>query len=283
MIKMTKTGLVLVFILIIGLVSQVLAVPEMPTKDSKLSAAKQIKQIHNLAKNKYLIAKNAYISSKSEFLTARSKWQLAKNIDNEDQVVDKGKKFLAKSVNKIINQLEQIKTRVETSEFIVEQEELITELNIHINILENLQDIIVDIESQEDLIAVSKIIKKEWVKTKLIVKKHAGFVLVSKAKAGIAKARKISGKIDIKIQNLEEQGFDVSEFNERLSLVKQNIIHAENSLKEAQTIYSEISNVETANSLFIEASSNIKQAKNILKKTYVEIKDIVIKLRTIEV
>lgn len=280
---MTKTGLVLVFILIIGLVSQVLAVQEMPTKDSKLSAAKQIKQIHNLAKNKYLIAKNAYISSKSEFLTARSKWQLAKNIDNEDQVVDKGKKFLAKSVNKIINQLEQIKTRVETSEFIVEQEELITELNIHINILENLQDIIVDIESQEDLIAVSKIIKKEWVKTKLIVKKHAGFVLVSKAKAGIAKARKISGKIDIKIQNLEEQGFDVSEFNERLSLVKNNIIHAENSLKEAQTIYSEISNVETANSLFIEASSNIKQAKNILKKTYVEIKDIVIKLRTIEV
>jgi len=280
---MNRTGLILIFILLISLVTQVIAVPTMPGEDSKLSAMKLIKQKHNLAKNKYLIAKNAYISSKSEFLTARSNWQLAKSIENKEVVINKGKKFLAKAVDKIINQLEQIKTRVETSEFIVKPEELIDEINIHINLLEGLQEDIINIETQEDLTTVSKTIKREWVKTKLIVKKHSGFVLVSKAKAGISKARKISGKIEIKIQNLEDNGFDVTEFNERLSLVKNNLITAEDLLKEAHNTYSEISDVETANAIFIRASSSIKQTNNVLKKTYVEIKDIVIKLRTIEV
>lgn len=277
---MEKSSLVLISLLLVSLVSQVMAVPAMPGEDATLSAMKQVKAKHLDAKNKYLIAKNDYISSKSDFLTARSKWQLAKSIENQDLLVDKGKKFLAKTVDKIIHQFEQLKTRIETSESIVNPEELTSEIKKHVLLLENLHDDIIEIETQEDLIEVSKLVKNEWTSMKAIVKKHSGFVLVSKAKEGISKARKISGKIEIKLQNLEDAGFDITEFNERLSQVDSNIIVAEDFLKEAHDKYSEISDPETASALFIEASGSVKQAKNVLKKTYVEIKDIVIKLRT---
>jgi biopolymer transport protein ExbD len=277
---MEKSSVVLVLMLLISLVSQVMAVPVMPGEDSTLSTTKQIKTIHLEAKNKYLTAKNAYLSSKSEFLTARSKWQLAKNTENQDLVVGKGKKFLTKTVDKIINQLEQLRIRIGTSEYIVEPVELNSEIKKHLALLDNLHDDIIAIETQEDLIEASKLVKTEWVSVKVLLKKYSGFVLISKAKEGISKARKISGKIEIKLQNLEERGFDIKEFNERLSQVDSNIIIAEDFLKKAHDKYSEISDSETANSLFIEASGSVKQAKNVLKKTYVEIKDIVIKLRT---
>ena len=281
---MLSKVIILVSILLISLVSQVIAVSTIPGEDSKLTAMKLdpsiVKQKHSDAKNKYLVAKNNYITLKNEFLTARSRWNLAKSIENKDLVVEKGKKFLTGSINKITKQLQHIRTRVETSEFIDNSEELIDELDLHITILKNSQETVLEVETQEELIAVSKTVKGEWKKTRLIVKRHAGFVLVSKAKAGISKARKISGKIEIKIQNLEDAGFDITEFNERLGLVKANLINAESSLKEAQEIYSEIYNSETADAEFIEGSSKIKKTQTILKKTYVEIKDIVLKLRT---
>lgn len=266
------------------------------TDNYKLNIKDRLKN----AQQRYVIAKQNYLDSKEKYLEQRINYvnvrQRVLNCsgDNSSDCIqvrlnatEQAKNYLIRMSDLIIESLQKTSARIDASEDLSDDEkaELIENLDERIVALEDAKEIVESSENNAEIIDAARIIKKEWISARPILKRAAGVVINARIGGIIVQSKRLEEKLDRIIEKLELKGYDITDakslvddFSDKIESAKDNHEKAVEKFREAK----EEVDAKVAHELLVDANILLKAAHQDLKDARVILKEVVAKIKEID-
>jgi DNA repair exonuclease SbcCD ATPase subunit len=199
-------------------------------------------------------------------------------------VVDQGRQ----NIDFIIAAFEKMKHRLDDASDIsdVDKETIVTMIDAKLADLESAKEqfsALGDDATSEEIKAAAQNLKDVWKEMKPTYKWAVGMVLSSKLSNTITDITDMDDRLIEKIENLESNGFDMSEARDLLTEFEDVVLEADSSVNEAQNLLSTLDvdatsqeikdTVNKAHQLLQDARHSFDEAKGIIRKLFSLIKD----------
>ena len=232
------------------------------------------------ARQSYLDEVDVYKTAKTNFILAKEKYRKFGGAENKKDYEDKTQEFLGKSVSVSIKYLETVRNKAENVRGIsVEDRELIlADIDIDIDWLKEKQNKLSGDLSADETKQEAILIKDYWKNIKLTFKKAIGEILIARTSFVIERSEDFSGKTSLRIQDLNNKGYDASELNTWLEELNQNIASAKDEIETAKDKKDDLTN-ENLNQITKEIHKLAKDADQNIKKAHSNLIDIVKKMK----
>ncbi|MCK5085677.1 hypothetical protein KAK05_03125, partial [Candidatus Parcubacteria bacterium] len=247
-----------------------------------VSLASPLSEKDDDARSKYKNARQSYLDEVDVYKTARANFLLTKEkyrkfggAENKKDYEDKTQEFLGKSVSVSIKYLETVRNKAENVRGIsVEDRELIlANINVDIDWLKEKQNKLSGDLSADETKQEAILIKDYWKNIKLTFKKAIGEILIARTSFVIERSENFSGKTSLRIQDLNNKGYDASELNTWLEELNQNIASAKDKIETAKDKKDDLTN-ENLNQITKEIHELAKDADQNIKKAHSNLIDI---------
>ncbi len=241
-----------------------------------------VKTNYSSARQQYVNEVNFYKKSKMEFLTAKAKFQKQKNSENKAELEDKTKEFLESAVNVAIKKLETIKTWIAENKSLSENDKksIISEIDEDISWL-NVRVSKIQGATLSELKEEAKEVREYWKNNRVKAKRVVGTVQASRINFVINKAETVSEKINEKITELKDAGYNVTELKKKLEDFNEKIELAKEKYNSAQAKFKEIDNLSDADALFKEGHAFVKEANDYVKEAHSILVELVKEMKNI--
>jgi chromosome segregation ATPase len=241
-----------------------------------------VKTNYSSARQQYVNEVNFYKKSKMEFLTAKAKFQKQKNSENKAELEDKTKELLESAVNVAIKKLETIKTWIAENKSLSENDKksIISEIDEDISWL-NVRVSKIQGATLSELKEEAKEVREYWKNNRIKAKRVVGTVQASRINFVINKAETVSEKINEKITELKDAGYNVTELKKKLEDFNEKIELAKEKYNSAQAKFKEIDNLSDADALFKEGHAFVKEANDYVKEAHSILVELVKEMKNI--
>ena len=231
---------------------------------------------YNNAKNTYQTANNDYQTARTSYLNAKSVYLKAKTDENLDLALAAARDYLTKALDTSSKYLSTLKAQVESLTDIDEQTKtnILNELNTDISWLEAKKTEVAAAQDKDTLISVAETIKSYWDDTKVKIKKNVGQVLAAKTSKVIASLEAAGTAVQEKINQLKENGQDVSDLETLLSKYNEHVVNAKADWELAKNKFNEITTLQDADALFKEGKDYLEAAHRDARYAYNQLQDI---------
>ncbi len=242
---------------------------------AKITEAKE-KLIH--AKEMYVAVQERFVEKQEIFREKKQELSECRNSDSSEcreikqEIKVKAKDYLANSADKVIASLERIKARIEGSEDLTEEEasELISQIGKKITAMQTAKESAEE-DDKEAIVSAAKEIKKEWTKTRRIMKKAANRLIHVKIAGILTKTNHLETRFQNVLDKLEADGVDVGLLQERLDAFSIHLKEANQAYEQARLKWT-AGAIDDMNSYNKEAHSHLKEAHAELRELFVGIK-----------
>lgn len=223
--------------------------------------------------------KETRMKTREDLSNARDAWKTARTSGNEAEMLAKAKEFMSLGIQKMIAHLELVKERISNNENYPEQANALTKIDEKIAKLnEDLQKIEAA-STMKDLRGIAGKAKghhKEFVGN---VKRNAGHLINAKLMDSYRALDKFTNRVDAKIEEMKENGEDVSGLESSLEDANSKLAEAKALYEEAKTIFNSAENSEDPKEVYNEGKAKVKEAANKLKEAKTLLKDILSELK----
>ncbi|MBR9676539.1 hypothetical protein GOV04_00165 [Candidatus Woesearchaeota archaeon] len=239
------------------------------------------KEDYMAARERYEQAKQDYESTKTQLTRVRTQ---VKDCGSDDTATcdairaeyrSKAKDHLENTADRIIEALEKIKAKAEENN----NTELVAKLEAKIAEVKSAKETVGELDEnsdEEDLQEAVKTIKTSAVQAQKTAKVAAGKVVVVKLRNAYNKERNIQKRMQHKLEVMQEQGLDTTEFENALGQVDTHLDNARDMYLETKDAYDNAENKAEFNRLASAADSKVRQihqelklAHQALRKAYV--------------
>jgi len=240
------------------------------------------------AKNKYLLAKEKHTQAKEKFLEhkiilTKLKKQAETCQGQEKPETCKESKLelklgvrnhLIKTSVLIINSLEKLRSQIESSHVLTEEEKEIT-LNSIIRQQELLKIKIGKIEAlteestNAEIKTQIKELKEFWINAKKVQRMILVELINSKLKHLVEKHSEYINSMQMRIDDLAEQGVDASELEDILAVFKVEVINLKDDYEKSENVWERLKNAEDYKTAHTKVRESHAKVREDLKETRV--------------
>ncbi len=246
-------------------------------------ADSQAKNLYQSSKENYAKGVDAYKNAKKNLTDLQSK---IKNATEEqknkfkEQLQEKSGEFLTNEISAMIKYLEAMKNKASGVRGVSASDrvQIIAELDAQIKWLQD-ESAKISSATQEQLKTIHQEIKDRWTNIRVTSRRVLGELFVARIKYAINKGEAMAVEFEKKINELGQQGSDVTKLNELLKNYRDKISLAEDKYTAAKAKFQAISSKDNAVSLFQEGQKLIKDANQYVKQANQDLKQIVTKLK----
>lgn len=218
------------------------------------------------------ICKSDYQDAKGDFLRIRDRIRTEQFGDHERETT---RLYLNASVCYMIAQLEYVQYNLNNSNG-SGKDERIPGIENRIIQLKAEQENIEDAEDIEDFSIVAKSVHGTWNNARKDAAFGAGQTVSERLDKSIDKSEALSGRLDGRVHQLNENGVDTTELEDKLILYNGLIGYAREKHTEANVIYQNEKATEEdldyANDLLHDSLDNVNEANQVLKDIFNELK-----------
>lgn len=232
-------------------------------------------------------AKKEYEQIKDELDDEKEKFENAKLGKDDKQATEHAKRYMLKTVDLVIKALERVQHSVESSEDLSEEnaQEILDEIQEEIDSMTEAKQTIEDAESKDEVQDAGKVILQAWRQTRIRIKRHVTRLIHARLGEIIKRSEHLESKLDCTLQSLEEQGVDISEYDDMVSnfsldvdAAKQKFRLAKQYLDQAKALKADNpseDDLAEAEQLIDDAKALIDEAKDYLELAHEILKDLV--------
>ena len=228
-----------------------------------------------------------YLKSKEDFNSTKEKLRQMNDERVRALVQERAKLFLENMIEARILHLKALRKRVEVAKKINEEDRnrILSQIDAQIKWFEDKKNEASEIKNQEDIKKMAQEMKSYLNQNRAFMKKIIGQILVARSNWVVEKFEETSKNLSQKINDLKNQGKDVSGLETKLNDFNNKIEEAKNKLQQAQSSFEKIETNQDAKSVFQEGMKSLKEAHQLLREAHkilVEIKVGINKLTGVE-
>lgn len=228
-----------------------------------------------------------YLKSKEDFNSTKEKLRQMNDERVRALVQERAKLFLENMIEARILHLKALRKRVEVAKKIREEDRnrILSQIDAQIKWFEDKKNEVSQIKNQEDIKKIAQEMKSYLNQNRAFMKKIIGQILVARSNWVVEKFEETSKNLSQKINDLKNQGKDVSGLETKLNDFNNKIEEAKNKLQQAQSSFDKIETNQDAKSVFQEGMKSFKEAHQLLREVHkilVEIKVGINKLSGVE-
>ncbi len=226
---------------------------------------------YKLIKEEWSVAKEEYISAKKQFKRFNKL-----SVDEQEEKFGVAKNFVSKTLERIdthVNLLANWAERVIQDEEL--QNEVISELNGYSLEIDGLQSEVESAKDIRELREVSKEVREYWKSTRVELKKYVGIILSERTNHVIQRAERLSDKLHLKIDALNQDNDQVVEMQSLLSDFDSKIKFAREDYSNAKEIYSRMDNLQDFDKLLKEIKEYLGDSKKYLRESHKSLRELV--------
>jgi len=258
----------------------------------------QAKTKYQNAKENYVKANNMYRERKQTFMDYKNELEECTGSTSEEceefreKIQNNAMEYVVKSADMAINHLEKILYKVEGSEELEEEmvDDMSEKINSAIANLEDAKEKAKEAETKEEIQEAAKMVSEEWKQIRYHERVYATKLINGKIWSIITRAENVEEKLDAALDNLEEQGIDVSEietlvedYSEKVAEAKDLYEQAKEKAKEAMDIVSQGNltdeQKDEVKTLIADGKKLVKDSETKLREAYRILMDILRKIR----
>ncbi|MBU0628093.1 MAG: hypothetical protein KKC75_02810 [Nanoarchaeota archaeon] len=256
------------------------------TKEKLQNAKEKYKE----SKEKYIEARNRYNESQQKFNEVKARVKECEgNEDAEcnqvrEEIKENAKEFLLNTAGNILEHLNKVKANVESNEDLSEEEakEIIADVDLMISEIEDAKSVIESSEDKEQIIEASKTIKKAWLRIKERLAVQTGKITASKIGGVIIKVKSLEAKLERVLSRMEEQSIDTTSIQSLVDEFNAKTDEAKLSYEQALDKFKEAAasdDLETSKTLAKEGHNLLKEAQNSLQGSQKLLRSILLNIK----
>lgn len=273
---MNKSTKIILFCLAGFIVMTMFIMPVLTYSFGGMKPGNQAKAVYQSARQQYLKEVNWWKTARQQFLNAKSKYRKFRKAEDKTAYQERAKEFLKKTVEVLIKKLETIKAWILNRKALSESEKesIIAEIDQDIEWLQNEKSGI-DNATPEQIREKAKEVRKYWMNHRVSVKRIICKIWAARVNWIIKRFDEVSDKIADRIEKLKANGYDTTQLEAWLDEFNQKIELAKSKKEEAKEKCEEITSLENANQLFIQAHQTINKINQYLRDARKKLMDIV--------
>ncbi|CAD7770739.1 hypothetical protein FHEFKHOI_00891 [Candidatus Methanoperedenaceae archaeon GB50] len=251
-----------------------------------IKKVEQVERERQITMERYREARQVYQDARMLQREAVQKYREIRATEKNPQVLlDAAKTYVEKTIDSMIARLEVLKEDAEEG-YTLDQR--VERIDAHITRLEELKDDVKNATTMRELQSTVKDIRREWRAMKNEARYFTSHRAIRHIEIFLAKADRISERIEAVIGELEDAGADVTDLREKLDRFNDEIDAAEEDYEKAKEIYEDRSGFDPSgqitdaleserslreiNSYLREANRHVRAASSILKEIFNEIR-----------
>ena len=274
---MKKTiAILLVGIFMFSMIPLTTADPATSNRQITKAQGKQMIQAYNVIKNQYQ-------NTKQEWETARNSYMAIKpTLTNNQASLDSTehvnivKNFLTKTLERMERHLEIIESwliRSVTDKVLYE--DLIKEINGYKEQINEYKEDVSNANTIQELREISSEIKEFWKDVREKLKKHTAIILIEKVNDAIERTEALSERLHKKIDSLDQNNKQVSEMQDVLSEMDENIKLAKGKYNDALDIFNKNQNAASLTGDLQSIKELLDDAKEYLRDAHKNLVELV--------
>ncbi len=214
-----------------------------------------------------------WLNTRADFINARTAWRA----DKTDQTLitnfrEALRTALLAAENFMVKRLEALKARVNATRGLSDDEKtaIYTELDENISWIQGKVAEIQAAENGQQLRALAVELWDYWKQVRVRIRQIAGHLLDLWVDALLQKAEAFAGRVEAKIEELKDNGVNVTEYEENLSTYNSKVTLAEQKYDAAKAKFEEISAADENNAgqLFRDGLALIREGNTYLKEAF---------------
>ena len=219
-----------------------------------------------------------YDDTKDELDEVKQKFEQAKLGRDDDLATEHAKQYMLKTADLVISALKRIQHSFEGNDDLSEEDvnSVLLEINETIQEMEDAKSEVDAAQTKQDVLDAGKVILQTWRRSRIMIQKHAALLINSKLGDTIQRIEDLESKLDCTLQNMEEQGIDISDIEERVTYFSEEVYIAKEKHRQAMDLLDQAeeddSLIEDARALIEESKAHIENAHEILKQIVRDIK-----------
>jgi hypothetical protein len=274
---MKKTiAILLVGIFMISMIPLTTAGPTTSNRQISKAQNEQLVQAYNVIKNKYQNTKTEWNNARNSYMAIKP--TLTNNVNSLDSAehVSIVKNFLTKTLERMENHIEILESwlnRVITDK--EEYLELTGELDGYKEQITEYKEEVENANTIQELREISSEIKEFWKDVREKLNKHVGIVLIEKVNEVIKRTEASTEKLQEKIDSLDQNNKQVSEMQDLLNGIDEDIKLAKEKYNDALDIYTQEQSATSLKETLKEIKELLSEAKKHLRDAHKGILDVV--------
>ncbi|MGB9635236.1 MAG: hypothetical protein ACPL0A_02040 [Candidatus Micrarchaeia archaeon] len=215
-----------------------------------------------------------------QYQEASTKWERSRekfassNANESGPAVDAAKTYVSRLIDLMISHIEKLAEKVDKSTVLSEEDKkvMLSELESEIAGIEALKSDVELAETKAELRDVVKQLKDSWSRSRAVLKKHTGLLLVARFENMVNRFESFLERADKRANQLEQKGYDVSKVREAIANAEQKMAEVRAELELARNAFMEISTISGADTNFQEGHTYLVQARKMLVDEVREVK-----------
>ncbi|MGC8924123.1 MAG: hypothetical protein ACP5KJ_02950 [Candidatus Micrarchaeia archaeon] len=215
-----------------------------------------------------------------QYQEASTKWERSRekfsslNANESGPAVDAAKTYVSRLIDLMISHIEKLAEKVDKSTVLSEEDKkvMLSELESEIAGIEALKSDVELAETKAELRDVVKQLKDSWSRSRAVLKKHTGLLLVARFENMVNRFESFLERADKRANQLEQKGYDVSKVREAIANAEQKMAEVRAELELARNAFMEISTISGADTNFQEGHTHLVQARKMLVDEVREVK-----------
>ncbi len=223
-------------------------------------------------------AKVRYEKAKREYMRLR-----VHGLDNPE-TFRYAKLYICSGIDYIERWLERLMVHVQNANMGEDQKErLMIRIQNCLAALNESKEKVNSSETPEELENATKELRKTWNKIRIEIKSIIGQIAVAKLEVIVSKTEDLALKLEGEIEELNATGVDVTKLEEQLNDCLEKLDLARQKLEEANEKFEDMPNATDPNELYIEGRLLLKEAINLIRMAFADIKEIYYEIKHLRV
>ncbi|MFH1820977.1 MAG: hypothetical protein ABH852_00830 [Methanobacteriota archaeon] len=229
------------------------------------------------AKMNYQDSHKDWKDASDNFKEAMTRWKGDKTDKNFSQLVSASKHSADKAAEMMIRSMEMVRARIEATLGMPnnEKNQLYAEIDNYTNEIRAKQMSIQNAGDQQQIRAAAGELQRYWLQIRVRLQQMNGETIVELATVILQRVQAFAARVEARIQQLKDNDFDTSSFETMLAELRSKIDLAQQTLAQAESDLSQITDNEAFMDIFKEVQKNVRGAVSHLKEALGDLKDII--------
>lgn len=251
-----------------------------PALASKIWEGKNFQSAYNTVKENYTEALNAYQKAREDYLAALNRYksqckdESGKCKELKEQVISKTKQYLLKIKDAMAKYLLFLRSNIENFEGVSGEvkSKIEEEISKDLRALDDKEAEIERLQTIDEIKNFTQNLRTFREEEEARIKKYIGSIVVWKLEAVYSKLDEVAKKIQERIDEYSNDGFDTIEVQKLLSEIKDKLKTAKTKIDEAKVLFGDPAK-------FSEGKTKAKEAAKALKDVFSDLKSLAGKLK----
>ena len=235
----------------------------------------EYKQDRQKIKEELELQREEYHKAKKDFLEVKTQIRAGDLNPNSNEALNATKLYLNSSISYMIAHLSNVKNNMEYSND-NGTEKIVTVIDEKIKLLGTEKAEVANASNQKELAATIRSVLETWESAQKISLAGAGQIVSEKVGEFLEKSKALSDMLEVRIENLNEVGADISDLKIKLASYRSYLKSAQDKKKDADSVYEDKNatreNLEEANNYLLYSISDINKANKLLRDIFEELK-----------